>query len=260
MIIKEVVEYLIKQFPLKIQEEWDQSGIIVEGQLNQKMENAIICLEVNDEIIDEALRKKASLIISHHPIFKQTIEHKINDYNAKLLHRISDNQMTLLSLHTNYDFSNGGMNYEILNKIDCQKINWFDNDKNNKFLVAKLKQPMTLNQLAIQMRLEFELENVYYLSSDGNKKISNIALCAGSGFSVFEDKIDEIKKSNIDLIITGDIKWHNWQLSKNYNIALLDVSHAIENSFVDAIYNLISSKFKKTKFHKMYTDLELTKL
>ena len=62
-IIKEVEEYA----PLPLQEGFDNAGVQV-GDVNQEATGALLCLDVTEEVIDEALDLDCNLIIAHHPL------------------------------------------------------------------------------------------------------------------------------------------------------------------------------------------------
>ena len=62
-IIKEIEEYA----PLPLQEGFDNAGVQV-GDVNQEATGALLCLDVTEEVIDEALDLDCNLIIAHHPL------------------------------------------------------------------------------------------------------------------------------------------------------------------------------------------------
>jgi len=55
---------------LFLQESYDNAGLII-GDPETEIDNALISLDVTDEVIEEAISMKCGLVISHHPlIFK----------------------------------------------------------------------------------------------------------------------------------------------------------------------------------------------
>src|SRR3989339_1055112 len=67
MKIKEVISYLESFAPLSLQEDYDNSGLII-GNPETELNGILITLDTIEDIIDEAINKKTNLIISHHPI------------------------------------------------------------------------------------------------------------------------------------------------------------------------------------------------
>ena len=67
MKIKEVLSALERFAPLPLQESWDNAGLQV-GLTETEVSGALLCLDVNERIVDEAIRKGCNLIVSHHPL------------------------------------------------------------------------------------------------------------------------------------------------------------------------------------------------
>ena len=62
-LLKEIELYA----PLSLQEDFDNAGVQV-GDINQPATGVLICLDVTEEVIDEALETECNLIIAHHPL------------------------------------------------------------------------------------------------------------------------------------------------------------------------------------------------
>lgn len=238
MKIKSITNYLLKQYPLSLQEEWDESGFLNKGNLNGKTEKVFVCLDLNEKVIDEAIKQKVQLIVSHHPIFTHNKDHQLLTFYKKLVQKIKKHKLTVLSFHTSFDNSNQGMNFLIGEKLKLHNLGWFSH---SKFVVGNFETSFTLKQIANKFRKTF---NVSLLTTNAKPtdKFSKLGICAGSGLSVFAEKFDQLSKQKI-LLITGDIKHHGWQDLANYKIAALDVGHDLENCFSDFVASLIKEKF-----------------
>ena len=67
-ILKEIEQYA----PLPLQESFDNAGVQV-GDVNQPATGALLCLDVTEEVVDEAIEMGCNLIVSHQ--FRQTEVH-----------------------------------------------------------------------------------------------------------------------------------------------------------------------------------------
>lgn len=237
MKIKLITDFLLKQYPLSLQEDWDECGFLNKGNIKFDTEKVFVCLDINQKIIDEAIKQNAKLIVSHHPIFHKDLK-SISSFNKKLINKIKHNKLTVLSLHTCFDNSGIGMNFLIGTKLKLKKLEWY---KNNKFVIGSLAKSQSIKEIADLFRKKF---NVSILTTNANSedKFSKLAICAGSGLSLFEKQFDNLAKQNI-LLVTGDIKHHGWQDLTNYKLKALDVGHDLENCFSDFIASLIKTKF-----------------
>ena len=67
MSIKEVIEALERFAPLPLQEGWDTAGLQV-GLTEAEVSGALLCLDVTEQVVDEAISLGCNLIVSHHPL------------------------------------------------------------------------------------------------------------------------------------------------------------------------------------------------
>ena len=82
MLIKTICDVIENYAPLSYQESYDNAGLII-GNKEKEISKAIICIDVTEEVLVEAIEKGCGLIISHHPLIFKGIK-KINGKNAKV--------------------------------------------------------------------------------------------------------------------------------------------------------------------------------
>lgn len=66
MKIQEIVDALEQFAPLPLQESYDNAGLQV-GLTEADVSGALLCLDVTEDVVDEAVRRGCNLIVSHHP-------------------------------------------------------------------------------------------------------------------------------------------------------------------------------------------------
>lgn len=117
MKIVELTKTLESFAPLFLQESYDNSGLLI-GDPETEVSRALICLDVTDEVIEEAITKKCGLIISHHPlIFKGLKRLTGNSPIERMVTRCIKHDIAVYAAHTNLDNVQQGVN-----KIICEKI------------------------------------------------------------------------------------------------------------------------------------------
>ena len=72
MKVKDIAALIEAFAPLSLQEEYDNSGLNV-GSPEQEVTGILLCVDVTDETVDEALAVGADLIVSHHPLLFQPL-------------------------------------------------------------------------------------------------------------------------------------------------------------------------------------------
>ena len=67
MKLKEIIAALERLAPPRLQEEWDNSGLQV-GFPEAEVSRMLVCLDITEAIVDEAVAKQCNMIVSHHPL------------------------------------------------------------------------------------------------------------------------------------------------------------------------------------------------
>lgn len=90
--------------------EGDPVGLHI-GQLNRPIDNVLVTLDVNEAVIDEAIEKKANLIIAHHPpIFRPLKSIATDTPQGRVIEKCIKNEIAVYAAHTNLDVAPGGVN------------------------------------------------------------------------------------------------------------------------------------------------------
>ena len=71
--VSEIVEIIEKLVPSALQEEWDNSGLII-GFEDKKVNTVLTCLEIDRHIVKEAKEVGAEMIITACPLCKYNLE------------------------------------------------------------------------------------------------------------------------------------------------------------------------------------------
>lgn len=117
MKLLEITQYLENIAPLAYQESYDNSGLIV-GDPSMEIKKAIVSLDCLEEVVDEAIRDGANLIISHHPIvFSGLKKFNGNTYIEKVVMKAIKNDIALYAIHTNLDNVRHGVNAKIAERL-----------------------------------------------------------------------------------------------------------------------------------------------
>ena len=71
--VRDFYEYLNGIAPFEIQEEWDNSGMLV-GDMNSEVTKAAVVLDITPEAVKQAKELGANLIVSHHPVIFRAVK------------------------------------------------------------------------------------------------------------------------------------------------------------------------------------------
>ena len=120
MKVKNLLNNLDKIAPFFLQESFDNSGIQF-ADLDAPITKILLSLDVTQGVLDEAIEKKANLIIAHHPLLFSPLK-QITRQKNPLLYQVITGQINLMAMHTNYDLAEGGLNDYVANLLGIKKI------------------------------------------------------------------------------------------------------------------------------------------
>lgn len=103
--------------PRQIAWERDNVGLQV-GSHSDRVRRILITLDVTEEVVAEANRINADLIISHHPLLFHPLKTATEDHRTgRLLLRLARNHIALFVAHTNLDYIFSGVSYALATRL-----------------------------------------------------------------------------------------------------------------------------------------------
>ena len=157
MKIRTLVECLESIAPLSLQEEYDNSGLII-GDKNKEVKKGLIALDITEEVMLEAIEGQFDLIISHHPLIFRGLK-KLNGKSMveRIVIKAIQNNIAIYAIHTNLDNVHQGVNAMLGEKLGLTRL---------EILAPK---PSGLNKL------------VTFCPSEHAEKVRNAIFEAGAG-------------------------------------------------------------------------------
>lgn len=122
MKIKEIVSALERFAPLPLQDGFDNAGLQI-GLTDAEATGALLCLDVTESVLDEAIASGCNLVIAHHPLlFKGYKSITGKDYVERCILKAIRNDLVIYAAHTNLDNAAGGVNFKIAEKIGLNNL------------------------------------------------------------------------------------------------------------------------------------------
>ncbi len=123
MKISEIIDSFEKIAPSVLQESYDNSGLII-GNHNNEISGVLLSLDVNENVIEEAINNHCNLIVCHHPIiFKGVKRLNGNNNTERCIIKAIENKINIYACHTNLDnVLLGGVNEKISQKIGLTNL------------------------------------------------------------------------------------------------------------------------------------------
>ena len=129
--IKDILKEIERIAPLSLQEEYDNAGIQI-GDVDQPASGALLCLDVTEDVVDEAIDAGLNLIISHHPLaFKPFKSLTGKNYVERCMIKACKNDVVIYAAHTNLDNAVGGVNYQLAEMFGLEDVRILSPQKNS---------------------------------------------------------------------------------------------------------------------------------
>ena len=223
MILKEVIDKLNSFSPNSYQESFDNSGLQV-GDMSQNINSVLVCLDVTEDVLNEAISRGANLIVSHHPLIFHGLKRvTIDTYIERIIRLAIKNDIAIYSMHTNLDKIRYGVSWRLAEELKLKNISILSKDKENVNI--------GLGAIGDTDEEYDELEFLQYVKQKLNlqvlkhspllhKKVKKVALCGGSGAEFISEAIAQ----QADIYITADVKYHEYFTVDN-QLVIVDVGH-----------------------------------
>ncbi len=249
MKIKQVVDALEHYAPLPLQEGYDNAGLQVGLTETVEMSGALLCLDVTEAVVDEAVQKGCNLIVSHHPlIFRKLARISDENYVQRTVRKAIKNDITIVSMHTNMDAATGGVNFRIAEKLGLQNIRFFggekevDGVKGGNGVIGDFSDGIAADDLVLMLRERFCVESVQ-CNQLLRRPIRKVALCGGAGSFLLDAAI----AAGADVFITGEMHYHEY-FGHEQEIQICVIGHYQSEQFTSEIFqSIITENFPEAR-------------
>ena len=225
MKIIEVVNALERFAPLPLQEDYDNAGLQV-GLTAADVSGALLCLDVTEQVVDEAVANGCNLIVSHHPL----IFHRLScisdaDYVQRTVMKAIEHKVAIVSMHTNLDAAEGGVNFKIAEKLGLCDVRFIGKMqtatapqplgaattdtttevRGGEGVIGRFAEPKAADDFLLLLKQRFDVECVM-ANELLRRPIATVALCGGAGDFLLPVAV----KAGADAFLTGEMHYHQY--------------------------------------------------
>ncbi len=222
--VAQVLDFLNTLAPPPLAEPWDNVGLQL-GHPDEEVSGILVALDVTEAVLWEAVQHKANLILTHHPLFFRPIS-ALNDSSVaqRLIRLGAQMAVHIACFHTNLDSAAEGLNQNLAKRLGLKNIHpLIAHPQYPGAGMGRLGQtprPTNLFQLLKKIGELFGKTCIPY-AGDLHRPIRKVAVVTGSGGAYFQ----EAHRSQADVLITGDVKYHHALDATAEGIALVDLGH-----------------------------------
>ena len=241
MKIKEVLSALERFAPLPLQESWDNAGLQV-GLTETEVSGALLCLDVNEKIVDEAIRKGCNVVVSHHPLLFRGLKtiSDLTDVQRTVMKAIQKG-ICVISMHTNMDNAKGGVNYKMAEKLGLRDVLFLapktvDGVESGSGVIGELPEAQASDDFVLAVKKAFGVECAM-CNELLRRPVRKVALCGGAGDFLLDDAL----KAGADAFITGEMHYHQY-FGYEQQIQICVIGHYQSEQYTAEIFRDIIEK------------------
>ena len=240
--IKEIIAALEQFAPLPLQESYDNAGLQC-GLTETEVSGALLCLDVTEEVLREAVDLGCNLVVAHHPLLFHGLKQVTDVTQVQRCLRLAiQNDLCIYAAHTNLDNAEDGVNFKMAEKLGLIDVQLLSprtvsvggrQVKAGSGVVGYL--PVGEDSLAFLQRVK-QAFNVEALQHNQllERPIESVVICGGAGDFVLDDALT----AEADAFLTGEMHYHTW-FGHEQQIQIAVLGHYESEQFTREIFRSI---------------------
>ncbi len=193
MNLKELIPLLESIAPPSLAEDFDTGRIGLVLDRGADVRKIAVSLDPTDHVLKEAARFGANLLITHHTLIFDPVN-LISKRLSDTLKIAIDNDISIYTMHTNYDKAEGGVNDVLAELLELSNI--------SNLALGRLGE---IKPMGAQEFASFVSEKLHtHVQYTGNSEISTVMVIGGSGFR--REYIDIAFENRADALVSGELR------------------------------------------------------
>ena len=224
--------------PLPLQEDYDNAGLQI-GLTEADVSGALLCLDVTEAVLDEAVRLGCNLIVAHHPLIFRPLR-CVSDANyvQRVVMRAIQEHIAIIAMHTNLDNAPGGVNFKIAEKLGLCDARLFATKQvagveGGSGVIGEMPEPVAAEAFIKQVKETFGVECVM-ANELLRRPIRKVAICGGAGSFLLRDAVAE----GADAFITGEMHYHDY-FDHEQQIQICVIGHYQSEQYTKEIFQSV---------------------
>ncbi|MEX1097291.1 MAG: Nif3-like dinuclear metal center hexameric protein [Planctomycetales bacterium] len=253
--IADINAFLREIAPLDLAEEWDNVGLLV-GDEGRACGRVMTCLTLTAEVAAEAVREKAQLVVSHHPLLFRPVQRvTAAEPEGRMLLDLIAAGVAVYSPHTGYDSAADGINRQLAELLELRDVAPLrarggiasgdrspgagPDESPGAGRYGTLPRPILLRELIGRVREALAIERLQSVGSD-DAPITRVGIACGAGAEFLSDAAAR----GCEALVTGEARFHACLEARARGIALVLPGHyATERPAMERLAEILGQRF-----------------
>ena len=228
--LPDVLAALGRIAPLRLAAEWDAVGLLVTPRRGN-VARVLTCLTLTPEVAAEAVRERADLVLTHHPLpFRPVARLTPDTGTGRVLLELVAAGVGVWSSHTAWDSAAGGINQLLAAMIQLEGIAPIEPDREDpqvgfgRMGVAAAGTGLAALARLLAARLT---ANGVQLVGEPDRDAGRVAIVCGSG----GDSVGQVAAAGCQTLVTGEIGLHQAVEARAAGLAVVAIGHHASEHF-----------------------------
>jgi dinuclear metal center YbgI/SA1388 family protein len=250
MKLKEVTQLLDTTLDIYRIPDASKNGLqIGDTANNPEVKRIAFAVDITNEIIEQAIEKKADMLVVHHGFFWKEGISSIKEFNYKKIQYFFENKLALYAAHLPLDkHETLGNNYTLARKLDLHNVLPFGYDRDIPIgCYGELSSEQSLE--TVQELVTEQTNAPTTPLTFGPEEIKTVAIISGKANTAL---LEQVYYKKIDLFITGERSYPLHNAAQDLGVNVLFLGHYHSETFgIRALQDEIE---KKTGIETVFID------
>ena len=231
-----MVDALERFAPLPLQESYDNAGLQI-GLTDAEVSRVLLCLEVTEAVVDEAVSKGCDMIVAHHPLIFRKLAHITGaTYVERCVAQAIRHDIAIVAMHTNMDAAEGGVNHKMAEKMHLADIRFIGEQREvggvaaGTGVVGTLPEPLSAAEFMSILKDSFGVKAIM-ANELLRRPVRTVAVCGGAGSFLLGEAI----KAGADAFVTGEMHYHEY-FGQEQKIQIAVIGHYQSEQFTAEVF------------------------
>jgi len=237
----DLFQYINSYAPVETQMDFDNAGFLF-GSKERAVHSVLLALDATNAVIEEAAQKKVQVLITHHPVIFHPVKSILtNDVTGRKLLFLAKNDISVISMHTNLDAAEGGVNDVLIRKLGAVTVS--RSEEEPMMRIGELNEPTSLSDYLHYVKTSLHCNGIRYV--DSGKPVRRIACLGGAGGEMLSAALH----AGCDTFVTGDVDYHTFLDAAELGVNLIDADHfCTENPVMVDLQSRLEQAFPEVQF------------
>ena len=238
--VADILAFLDTLAPRSLKMDWDNCGLLC-GRPGREVHRILVALDPFDTVIDEAIRVKADLLVTHHPlIFRNGLMAVNEDTEAgRCVLKLVENGIAAINAHTNLDIAPGGINDVLAQTLG---LNGIETIGEEGLLRRGTVPAQPLPQFLAHVKQALGCDGLRYV--EVGRPVATVA----EGGGACADEMEEALAAGCDTFVTSDVKYNQFRTAFQLGLNLIDAGHFhTENPAMPVLRDRLQAAFPEVE-------------